>query len=112
MASPLLTQCRLSQVVGSLPVGALRLARMPAVVPLATSAARGGGTRALLGGGGGARKRDVSRKIHRKKSQKNSGKHVVRKQKDASTKSRDWTAEIRAAWTIGEAGALAALVRF
>ena len=27
-------------------------------------------------------------------------------------KSRDWTAEIRAAWSIGEAGALAALTRF
>ena len=31
---------------------------------------------------------------------------------DKARKSRDWTAEIRAAWSIGEAGALAALTRF
>merc|ERR1719460_582698 len=72
MVSPL-AACRLSQVVVSLPVGALRLARMPAVVPLAISAARGGSKR-TPGRGGGVRTCDVSKE----KSQ-----HVVRKQKDA-----------------------------
>ena len=48
----------------------------------------------------------------RGKQVRSAGSGASRAVRAKKMKSRDWTAEIRAAWTIGEAGALAALARF